>query len=73
MKVPLRIIAIDKIKRFVDFAVAGAPTTDGIAPGKGTPRPPAKGHAKGAKKPTPKPAVKTGPQKKRGGSSRRRR
>ena len=73
MKVPLRIIAIDKIKRFVDFAVAGAPTTDGIAPGKGTPRPPAKGHAKGSKKPTPKPAAKTGPQKKRGGSSRRRR
>ena len=73
MKVPLRIIAIDKVKRFVDFAVAGAPTTDGIAPGKGMPRPPAKGHAKGAKKPTPKPAAKTGPQKKRGGSSRRRR
>ena len=73
MKLPLRIISIDKVKRFVDFAVAGAPTTNGIAPGKGTPRPPAKGHAKGSKKPTPKPAAKTGPQKKRGGSSRRRR
>lgn len=73
MKVPLRIIAIDKVKRFVDFAVAGAPTTEGVKPGKGTPRPPAKGHAKGSKKPTPKPAVKTGPQKKHGGSSRRQR
>jgi ribonuclease R len=73
MKLPLRIISIDKVKRFVDFAVAGAPTTEGIKPGKGTPRPPAKGHAKGTKKPTPKPAAKTGPQKKRGGSSRRRR
>ena len=73
MKLPLRIIAIDKIKRFVDFAVAGAPTTEGIKPGKGTPRPPAKDHAKGSKKPTPKPAAKTGPQKKRSGSSRRRR
>lgn len=72
MKLPLRIIAIDKIKRFVDFAVAGAPTTEGVKPGKGV-RPPAKGHAKGSKKPTPKPAAKTGPQKKRGGSSRRRR
>ena len=72
MKVPLRIIAIDKVKRFVDFAVAGAPTTEGVKPGKGI-RPPAKGHAKGSKKPTPKPAAKTGPQKKRGGSTRRRR
>jgi ribonuclease R len=72
MKLPLRIISIDKVKRFVDFAVAGAPTTEGVKPGKGI-RPSAKGHAKGSKKPTPKPAVKTGPQKKRGGSSRRRR
>ncbi len=71
MKLPLRIIAIDKVKRFVDFAVAGAPTTEGVKPGKGI-RPPAKGHAKVSKKPTPKPAAKTGPQKKRGGSTRRR-
>ncbi|MGJ8633287.1 MAG: ribonuclease R [Luteolibacter sp.] len=32
MKLPLRIVAIDKVKRFVDFAVAGAPTTEGVKP-----------------------------------------
>ncbi|WP_411828124.1 ribonuclease R [Luteolibacter sp. AS25] len=39
MKLPLRIVAIDKIKRFVDFAVAGPPTTEGIrASGKPAPK-----------------------------------
>ncbi|MFD2258135.1 ribonuclease R [Luteolibacter algae] len=30
MKLPLRIVSIDKVKRFVDFAVAGPPTTEGV-------------------------------------------
>ncbi|MBC7979985.1 MAG: VacB/RNase II family 3'-5' exoribonuclease [Armatimonadetes bacterium] len=65
MKLPLRIIAIDKIKRFVDFAVAGPPTTEGVKPGlKSSARPPAK---HGHKKPTPKPAAHSGPQHKRPG------
>jgi ribonuclease R len=70
MKLPLRIIAIDKVKRFVDFAVAGAPTTEGVKPGKGI-RPPAKGHAKVSKKTTPKPAAHSGPQKNRSKPPRR--
>ena len=65
MKLPLRIVSIDKIKRFVDFAVAGPPTTEGVkmpvrsaAPSgfKGT-----KSH--NSKKPSPKPASHAGPQK----------
>ena len=65
MKLPLRIVSIDKIKRFVDFAVAGPPTTEGVkipvrsaAPSsfKGT-----KSHI--SKKPSPKPASHAGPQK----------
>ena len=65
MKLPLRIVAIDKIKRFVDFAVAGAPTTEGVKmSGKAVaPRGGTKKH--GGKKPTPKPAANSGPQKKR--------
>ncbi len=72
MKLPLRIIAIDKVKRFVDFAVAGAPTTEGVKMSGKSPAP--RGVAKHhGKKPTPKPAAKTGPQKKRSGSSKKRR
>lgn len=64
MKLPLRIVAIDKIKRFVDFAVAGAPTTEGVKTSGKAPAP--RGGAKHTgKKPTPKPAAHSGPQKKR--------
>jgi ribonuclease R len=65
MKLPLRIVSIDKVKRFVDFAVAGPPTTEGVkmpahssSPSgfKGT-----KSH--GSKKPSSKPASHAGPQK----------
>ncbi|MDP4624418.1 MAG: VacB/RNase II family 3'-5' exoribonuclease [Akkermansiaceae bacterium] len=77
MKLPLRIVAIDKIKRFVDFAVAGAPTTEGVkisgkSPAKKGGRPPAKSNTRGSKKPTPKPAAKSGPSRGRGSSRKRR-
>ncbi len=67
MKLPLSIVSIDKIKRFVDFAVAGPPTTDGVKPsGKSSPpRRGVKSNVRGGKKPTPKPAAHSGPQKKR--------
>ena len=61
MKLPLSVVAIDKVKRFVDFQVAGPPTTTGIKPsGKPAPHP----SSRTSKKPTPKPAAKSGPQKK---------
>lgn len=67
MKLPLRIVAIDKIKRFVDFAVAGPPTTGGVKlSGKPSPNPPKSG-TRGSKKPVSKPAASSGPQR---GSSR---
>lgn len=70
MKLPLRIVAIDKVKRFVDFAVAGPPTTEGVKMSGKAPAP--RGGAKHAgKKPTPKPAAKSGPQKKRSGAAKR--
>lgn len=67
MKLPLRVVSIDKIKRFVDFAVAGAPTTIGVkSSGKSpAPRGAKKTNTRGSKKPTPKTAAKAGPQKKR--------
>lgn len=65
MKLPLRIVGIDKIKRFVDFAVAGPPTTEGVKmpvrPGPAIGFKANKGH--GSKKPSPKPASHAGPQK----------
>jgi ribonuclease R len=65
MKLPLRIVAIDKIKRFVDFAVAGPPTTEGVKIPVRSAQPsnfkPSKGHT--SKKPFPKPAANAGPQK----------
>ena len=70
MKLPLRIVAIDKVKRFVDFAVAGAPTTEGVKMSGKAPAP--RGGAKhSGKKPTPKPAAKSGPQKKRARPAKR--
>ena len=65
MKLPLRIVSIDKIKRFVDFAVAGPPTTEGVKipvrPGSPAGFKTSKGN--GSKKPFPKPAAHAGPQK----------
>lgn len=72
MKLPLRIVGIDKIKRFVDFAVAGPPTTEGIKiPGglrTSIGRNPTKGH--GSKKPSPKPVSHAGPRKSTYGPSK---
>jgi len=60
MRLPLRVINIDFEKRFVDFAVAGRPTTEG------THRPgPATKIAKKHGKPHTKPAAKVGPAAKR--------
>jgi len=57
MRLPLRVIDIDFDKRFVDFTVAGRPTTEGthVAPSK---RPAV---AKKQGKPHTKPAAKVGP------------
>ena len=70
MKLPLRIVAIDKIKRFVDFAVAGAPTTEGVKMS-GKASAPRGGAKHAGKKPTPKAAASSGPQKKRSGTAKR--
>jgi ribonuclease R len=65
MKLPLRIVAIDKIKRFVDFSVAGPPLTEGVKiPQKSSPPPFKKSHSRDSKKPIPKPAAHAGPGKK---------
>jgi ribonuclease R len=65
MKLPLRIVSIDKIKRFVDFAVAGPPTTEGVKmPVRSAPPGGFKANkSHGSKKPSPKPAAHAGPQK----------
>ena len=55
MRVPLRVIAIDTTRRFVDFAVAGKPTTAVRLMPVRRPSPVAKKHDK------PKPAAKAGP------------
>ena len=75
MKLPLSIVSIDKVKRFVDFAVAGPPTTEGVKlSGKGgSPAAMRKHKGDRSKKPTPKPAANSGPQKKRHRPSKRRR
>lgn len=59
MRVPLHVIGLDREKRFVDFAVAGRPTTEGTRPLTARPVPPVKHHGK----PKPKPAAKAGPPK----------
>ncbi|MCX8496128.1 MAG: ribonuclease R [Akkermansiaceae bacterium] len=58
MRIPLRVIHIDFDKRFVDFAVAGKPTSEGTHVA--TTRPPT---AKKKGKPHSKPAANLGPQK----------
>ncbi len=56
MRLPLRVINIDFDKRFVDFAVAGRPTTEGTHVPTKSPLP-----AKKYGKPQTKPASKVGP------------
>ena len=60
MRIPLRVIHIDFDKRFVDFAVAGKPTSEGTHVATRIPVP-AKKHGK----PHTKPAAKVGPAAKR--------
>jgi hypothetical protein len=68
MRLPLRITGIDFEKRFVDFAIAGKPTTEG------THNPPPRAHAKKHEKPKPRVAAKAGPPPtlKKSNKSRRR-
>ncbi|MBC8126113.1 MAG: ribonuclease R [Gloeobacteraceae cyanobacterium ES-bin-144] len=58
MRIPLHVTGLDLEKRFVDFSVAGPPTSKGSAAINARPAPSAKHHAK----PKPKPAAKAGPQ-----------
>ena len=53
MRIPLHVIGLDREKRFVDFAVAGRPTTEGTRPLTPRPAPPAKHRGKAAPKPGP--------------------
>ncbi len=57
MRIPLHVTGLDREKRFVDFSVAGPPTSGGITPSSTRPAPAAKHHGK----PKPKPAAKAGP------------
>jgi ribonuclease R len=68
MRLPLRITGIDFEKRFVDFAIAGKPTTEG------THNPPPRPHGKKHEKPKPRVAAKAGPPPtlKKSNKSRRR-
>lgn len=60
MRLPLRVLAINMERRFVDFKIAGKPTSAGTQ----RPTPPSPHHKKSAKpKPKPKPAAKAGPPK----------
>ena len=65
MRIPLHVIAIDRDKRFVDFAVAGRPTSAGTRPLIARPAakavPASKHHGKAKPKPAAKPAAKAGP------------
>lgn len=71
MRIPLHVTGLDREKRFVDFSVAGPPTSPGAKSLSTRPGPPVKYHGK----PKPKASPKSGPvflQKKRGKSRRRR-
>ena len=60
MRIPLHVTGLDREKRFVDFSVAGRPTTEGTQPA----QPPARfRQLKHHGKPQPKPAAKAGPPK----------
>jgi ribonuclease R len=54
-RIPLRVGAIDREKRFIDFQIAGRPTTES------THHPQPRALAQHHKKPQPKPAAKAGP------------
>jgi ribonuclease R len=70
MRIPLHVIGLDREKRFVDFAVAGRPTTEGTKPIVGRPvtqsGPPVKHRGKKIAKPGPaKTASKKKPKRRR--------
>lgn len=44
MRIPLRVTSIDMDKRFVDFKVAGKPTSEGTRPLNAPPKPPSRKH-----------------------------
>ena len=72
MRIPLHVTGLDLEKRFVDFSVAGRPTSGGLKTPAGARPAPAHKH-KG--KPKPKPAAKAGPPvtRKTAGKSKARR
>jgi ribonuclease R len=53
MRVPLHVVGLDREKRFVDFAVAGPPTSAGTKPLQTRPAPPPKHRGKPPAKPGP--------------------
>ncbi len=70
MRIPLHVIGLDREKRFVDFAVAGRPTTEGTRPINGRPvtksGPPMKHRGKSIAKPGPtKKTVRKKPKRRR--------
>jgi len=64
MRIPLRVAAIDMEKRFVDFKIAGKPTSEGTRPLNAPPMPSGRKH----QKPQSKSAAKAGSGKSKGGS-----
>lgn len=76
MRVPLHVVGLDREKRFVDFAIAGAPTDSGSRPlqhqTRQNSRPPAtKGHAKKQAKAPVKAGHHKSLQKRRGKSGKK--
>ncbi len=61
MRIPLRVIGVEMDSRFVDFELAGKPTS----PGTHTPQPAVRGHHKHKRIPKPAPAAKAGPPRTR--------
>ena len=53
MRIPLHVTGLDREKRFVDFSVAGRPTTEGTTPINARPVPAIKHHGKPKPKPGP--------------------
>ncbi|RYD34047.1 MAG: S1 RNA-binding domain-containing protein, partial [Verrucomicrobiaceae bacterium] len=68
MRIPLKVAAINMERRFVDFKIAGRPTSEGTRPLNAPPMPPPRKHQK--PQPKPKPAAKAGPQKSKGGPAK---
>jgi ribonuclease R len=64
MRIPLHVIGLNLERRFVDFEVAGPPTSGGTKPLLARPSPIGKRHP-GKTKPASKPAAKAGPPKSR--------